>query len=184
MFPFTGPARRVNAAARKFAASLPGGFSLDGKQRVLVQDRQVAVLRNGQHTLNLDFALPDGFSQATGLVATVFVRDGDDFIRITTSVRKQDGQRAIGTPLDRSQPAYNDLLQGRAHLGYATIFGKQYLTRYEPVHDASGRVIGILFVGLDITASPGMGLSAAMAWRVSTVYAVVQAIFLGLGGHA
>ena len=183
MFPFTGPARRVNAAARKFAASLPGGFSLDGKQRVLVQDRQVAVLRNGQHTLNLDFALPDGFSQATGLVATVFVRDGDDFIRITTSVRKQDGQRAIGTPLDRSQPAYNDLLQGRAHLGYATIFGKQYLTRYEPVHDASGRVIGILFVGLDITASPGMGLSAAMAWRVSTVYAVVQAIFLGLGGQ-
>jgi methyl-accepting chemotaxis protein len=105
MFPFTGPARRVNAAARKFAAALPDTFSLDRGQRVTVQDRQVALLRNGQRTLNLDFALPDGFSQSTGLVATVFARDGDDFIRITTSVRKQDGQRAIGTPLDRSQPA-------------------------------------------------------------------------------
>jgi len=182
MFAFTGPARRVNAAARKFAAALPDTFSLDPGQRVTVQDRQVALLRNGPRTLNLDFALPDGFSQSTGLVATVFARDGDDFIRITTSVRKQDGQRAIGTPLDRSQPAYDDVLQGRAHLGYATIFGKQYLTHYEPVRDASGRVIGILFVGLDITASPGMGLSASMAWRVATVYALGQAALLTVSG--
>ncbi|MDR7308738.1 methyl-accepting chemotaxis protein [Rhodoferax saidenbachensis] len=183
MFPFTGPARRVKVAARKFAAVLPDAFSLDGRQRVTVQDRQVALLRNGQRPLNLDFALPDGFSQSTGLVATVFARDGDDFIRVTTSVRKQDGERAIGTPLDRSQPAYDDVLQGRAHLGYATIFGKQYLTHYEPVKDASGRIIGILFVGLDITDSPGMGLSAAMAWRISVVYGLVQTVLLGVTGQ-
>ncbi len=183
MFLFMGPTRRVNAAARTFAAALPDRFSLDSGQRVAVQDRQVAVLRNGQRTLNLDFALPDGFSQSTGMVATVFARDGDEFIRITTSVRKQDGQRAIGTPLDRSQPAYDDVLRGRTHLGYATIFGKQYLTHYEPVRDNSGQVIGILFVGLDITASPGMGLSAAMAWRVASVYALGQVAVLAVGGQ-
>jgi methyl-accepting chemotaxis protein len=180
---FVGPQRRVNAGARKFSSSFTGSFSLDARERVDVQGRQVAVLRNGQRALNLDFGLTDGFTGQTGMVATIFARDGDDFIRVTTSIRKQDGARAIGTPLDRSQPAFVDVSQGRSHIGFAIIFGKQYLTHYEPVKDSSGQVIGILFVGVDVTASPGMGLAAAMAWRVSSVYGIAQIIFLALSGR-
>lgn len=180
---FVGQQRRVDAGVRKFAAGLAGGYSLDTAQRMDVQGRQVAALRSGSRVLNLDFSLPDGFTRQTGMVATVFAREGDDFIRVTTSVRKLDGERAVGTPLDRSQPAYADALQGRAHLGYAIIFGKQYLTHYEPIRDRAGQVIGILFVGLDITATPGLSLSASMAWRVSMVYGCAQLVFLGLGGR-
>ena len=180
---FTGLQRRIDAGVRQLAAGLTGGFSLDTAHRVDVQGRQVATLRSGARVLNLDYDLPDGFTRQTGMVATVFVRDGDDFIRITTSVRKLDGERAVGTPLDRSQPAYTDVMQGRAHVGYAIIFGKQYITHYEPIRDNSGQVIGVLFVGLDITASPGMSLSAAMAWRISTVYGIAQLLFLGISGR-
>ena len=180
---FNGPQRRVNAAARKFAASLSGSFSLDPHARIDVQGRSTPALRNGARTLNMDFALADEFTRATGLVATVFARDGSDFFRVTTSIRKQDGERAIGTPLDRSQPAYTDVLQGRAHTGYAIVFGKQYLTRYEPIKDGQGQVIGVLFVGLDVTSSPGMGLAASMAWRVSAVYGVVELLYLAANGQ-
>nr|WP_315464381.1 methyl-accepting chemotaxis protein [uncultured Rhodoferax sp.] len=179
---FLGQQRRVDKGMRTFAAGLGAGFTLDAAHRVEVQGRQVATLRSGTRVLNLDFALPDGFTAQTGMVATVFARDGDDFIRVTTSVRKLDGERAVGTPLDRSQPAYTDALQGRAHVGYAIIFGKQYLTHYEPIRDNGGQVIGVLFVGLDITAAPGMSLSAAMAWRLSAVYGIAELIFLALSG--
>jgi methyl-accepting chemotaxis protein len=180
---FTGPQRRVDAGARQFAAGLGDRFSLDLAQRVDVQGRKVGTLRNGSRVVNLDFALPDSFTGKTGMVATVFARDGDDFIRVTTSIRKLDGERAIGTPLDRSQAAYNDALQGRAHIGYAIIFGKQYVIHYEPVKDSAGQVIGILFVGLDVTASPGMSLSASSAWRISLVYGFAQLVFLGFSGR-
>lgn len=76
---FNGPQRRVNAAARKFAASLSGSFSLDPHARIDVQGRSTPALRNGARTLNMDFALADEFTRETGLVATVFARDGSDF---------------------------------------------------------------------------------------------------------
>jgi methyl-accepting chemotaxis protein len=180
---FTSRQRRVNNGTSQFAAGLTGNFSLDTQQRVNIQGRQVATLRSGSRVLNLDFTLPDGFTSQTGMVATVFARDGDDFIRVTTSIRKLDGDRAVGTPLDRSQPAYTDVAQGKAHVGYASIFGKQYITRYEPVRDSGGQVVGVIFVGLDITSSPGLGLSALMAWRISMVYGAVQMAFLALSGR-
>jgi len=174
--------RRIDGGVRRFASSFQGGFSLDTQHRVDVQGRQVATLRSGSRALNLDFDLPDSFTSKTGMVATVFARDGDDFIRVTTSIRKLDGERAIGTPLDRSQPAYADVLKGQAHVGYAIIFGKQYITRYEAIKDSRGQVIGVLFVGLDVTDSLGMSLSATMAWRISAVYAVAELAFLALSG--
>lgn len=183
MLSITGFQRRVRHAAQKLAASLPDDFGLDPTERIDVQGRQVAALRNGQRVLNMDFALLDAFTNRTGLVATIFARDGEDFVRVTTSVRKQDGARAIGTPLDRSQPAYSDILQGRDHLGYAIIFAQQYLSHYAPIKDSRGQIIGILFVGINVTESPGMGLAATMAWRVCAIYGTIQFVFLALNNR-
>jgi hypothetical protein len=43
----------------------------------------------------------------TGGVATLFVRSGEDFVRISTSLTKQDGSRAIGTALTTSTRRIN-----------------------------------------------------------------------------
>ena len=170
----------IRSSARSFSAQMPGAFTLDLSRTTDIEGRHVGLLCNAEHVLNLDFSIPDEFTRNSGLVATVFVRDGEDFIRISTSVRKQDGERAVGTPLDRSQPAYGRALQGLSYVGYATIFGRQYLTRYDPVRNAGGQVIGILFVGLDVTARPGMGTASAMAWRVALTCSVAQCLaYLG-----
>ena len=58
----------------------------------------------------------------------MFARTGDDFVRVTTSLKKQDGARAIGTLLDRKSPAYAPMLGGQRFIGMATLFGKQYIT--------------------------------------------------------
>ncbi|MDI1471432.1 methyl-accepting chemotaxis protein [Thermodesulfovibrio sp. 1176] len=94
----------------------------------------------------------DRFTSMTGgSVATIFEKKGDDFLRIATSLKKEDGSRAVGTTLDRGHPAYPLLLKGETYIGKATLFGKDYMTKYVPVKDGSGNVIGVYFVGFDIT---------------------------------
>jgi methyl-accepting chemotaxis protein-2 (aspartate sensor receptor) len=99
--------------------------------------------------VNNEFGSVDKFSRDTGGVATVFAKKGDDFLRVTTSLKKQDGSRALGTLLDRTHPAYARMLAGEIYTGPAVLFGKPYMTHYEPIKDAAGKIIGIFFVGND-----------------------------------
>ncbi|GKS76378.1 methyl-accepting chemotaxis protein [Acidovorax sp. SUPP950] len=102
--------------------------------------------------VNDDYGTVDKFSQDTGGVATVFARKGEDFIRITTSVKNEKGERAQGTLLDRASPAYAPVLAGQPYTGRTMLFGKPYMAHYAPVKDAAGKVIAILFVGNDLSA--------------------------------
>jgi len=109
------------------------------------------VLKNGGKAINGQFAEVDKFTAASGAVATVFVRSGDDFYRISTSLKKEDGSRAVGTPLDRSHPGYARLLAGSGYVGKAVLFGRDSYTSYAPIKSADGQVIGATFIGLDFT---------------------------------
>ncbi len=139
---------------RVFFQYYPGTFSLDETTSKRIGDVQAPVLKLGGQPLGLDHRLVNQFSRDTGgSVATVFVRVGDDFLRITTSLTKEDGTPAIGTFLGKEHPGYARVLAGQSFLGQATLFGRQYMTEYIPLRDASQRVIGLLFVGMDLTDS-------------------------------
>ena len=135
--------RMVERASKAFGRYFDGAMSLDTSLGMLYLDG-IAI--------NDDFAVVDKFSEDTGGVATVFARKGDDFVRITTSLRDLKGERVMHTVLDRQHPAYQLMLQGKPYVGRADLFGKPYMTAYEPVRDASGQVAGILFVGTDLSA--------------------------------
>lgn len=134
-----------------FEKRFAGGLSIQADQQIAVAGaRTPALLLNGT-ALNNDFAEVDDFKKMTAGVATVFVRSGDDFVRISTSLSKQDGSRAIGTALDHKHPAYEKLLAGQEYVGRALLFDRLYMTQYTPVRDAGGKVIAVLFVGFDYT---------------------------------
>ncbi len=80
-------------------------------------------------------------------VATIFVKAGNEYKRVATTVKKEDGSSAAGTPLDPKSAAIARLNNGEAYYGDATVFGKSYDAGYEPIKDASGAVIGAYFVG-------------------------------------
>ena len=143
--------REVGGFARMLTASFEPEFTLDAGNSVDIGGKQVPVLKNGGKVVNLDFTNVDRFTSQTGGNATVFVTSGDDFVRISTSVKKENGERAIGTLLDRGHAAYPLLRAGKPYIGLATLFGKQYITEYDPIKDASGATIGILYVGVDIS---------------------------------
>ncbi|AQQ34990.1 Cache 3/Cache 2 fusion domain-containing protein [Burkholderia cenocepacia] len=142
----------ANRSMSLFASFLPADFSLDPARTVDIGGVAAPTLLAGGQPLDLDYSIPDQFLKKSGAIATIFARDGDDFVRITTSLKKQDGTRAVGTKLDRAGPAYAPLVAGRSYTGLAKLFGRSYITQYKPVTDATGRVIGALFVGLDIGA--------------------------------
>jgi methyl-accepting chemotaxis protein len=106
--------------------------------------------RDGDHlmidgqTLNGDFATVDHVKDLVGGVATVFMGD----TRVTTNVKKPDGERAVGTHLAKG-PVYNKVLgRGEPFRGETAILGQPYFAAYDPIKTASGEVVGILFVGV------------------------------------
>jgi methyl-accepting chemotaxis protein len=134
-----------------FEKRFGAGLSVRSDQPVPVAGVQTPSLFLGDVVLNNNFVEVDEFKQMSGGVATVFVRSGEDFIRISTSLTKEDGYRAIGTVLDHQHPAYQRLLAGQGYVGRAVLFDRSYMTQYTPVRDAGGKVIAVLFIGFDYT---------------------------------
>ncbi|AHZ70720.1 chemotaxis sensory transducer [Pseudomonas mandelii JR-1] len=134
-----------------FEKRFSAGLSVHPDEPVAVAGTQTPGLHLGSEVLNNNFKEVDEFKQMTAGVATVFVRSGEDFIRVSTSLTKQDGNRAIGTLLDHAHPAYARLMAGQSYVGRALLFDRSYMTQYTPVRDSSGKVIAVLFVGFDYT---------------------------------
>jgi methyl-accepting chemotaxis protein len=138
---------------RIFASGFEGDFTLDTDTLVTVGTRQVPTLASNGKALNLDYSIPDRFTRQTGGNATIFAASGDDFVRVSTSVKKENGERAVGTVLDRASPAYAALRAGKPYIGLTRLFGKQFMTDYEPIRDKAGKTVGILYIGLDVEAN-------------------------------
>ncbi len=144
----------TNAAdqlSSSLAAQFPNGFQLSDTETVQIGEVSTPVLTSGGQIVNMNFETVDHFTSMTGGIATVFARKGEDFIRVTTSLKKPDGSRAVGTTLDKTHPAYQPLSQGENYSGMAELFGQNYFTKYVPVKDPSGRVTAVLFVGHNAT---------------------------------
>jgi hypothetical protein len=79
--------------------------------------------------------------------ATLFVADGDRFVRVATNVKLPDGQRATGTVLNPRGLAMAALREGRSYFGAVYVLGNPYVAEYEPVLSSRGEILGALYVG-------------------------------------
>ncbi len=121
-----------------------GAPKVEGREAVGGTD--APALYFGSTKINNNFTLVDAVAKADGkgMTATLFVKSGDDFVRVATNVPKPDGSRAIGTKLDSK--ALDNIKKGEAFYGEVPLQGKQYITGYEPIK-VGGNVIGIYYVG-------------------------------------
>lgn len=108
------------------------------------------LLLGGQPQAN-DFTLVDRVKSLMGGTATLFVKRGNDFVRVSTNVIEKDGFRAVGTVLDPSGKAIDAIRAGKAFYGVVDILGKPYITGYEPMYDANRNIIGVWYVGYPIS---------------------------------
>jgi signal transduction histidine kinase len=75
--------------------------------------------------------------------ATIFLEK----LRIATTVRLENGKRALGTQVSQ-QVAEAVLQRGKNWLDRALVVNEWYLTAYEPIIDGKGQAIGALYVGM------------------------------------
>jgi signal transduction histidine kinase/DNA-binding response OmpR family regulator len=101
----------------------------------------------GDHPVGASFSLVDKVKRIMGGTATLFVRRGDHFIRVSTNVLRKNGERAVGTELDPKGKAIAKIHAGESFYGVVDILGSPYITGYEPIRDASGAIIGVYYVG-------------------------------------
>lgn len=114
---------------------------------VSVGSENVPDLLIGGRSQANSFEIVDQVKNLMGGTATLFVKKGSDFIRVSTNVISSAGQRAIGTKLDPKGKAMASITLGQPFYGAVYILGQPYLTGYEPMSNASGEVIGIWYVG-------------------------------------
>ncbi|HWQ65343.1 MAG TPA: Cache 3/Cache 2 fusion domain-containing protein [Methanospirillum sp.] len=121
----------------------------------IIDDKLILTSGSGRYTINDNNEVVDSVQDLLGGAATIFQKRGDQAIRISTNIIGADGKRVIGTPV--SQTVYDAVInRGETYYGTANVVGKQYITAYEPIKDKNGKVIGILFVGVDEAATVGI----------------------------
>ncbi|MBE8575041.1 methyl-accepting chemotaxis protein [Vibrio sp. OPT18] len=103
----------------------------------------------GESLIN-DTKLVDSFTRDTGAVATLFAPFGNDFIRVSTSLKKPSGERVVATTLGKSHPGYSKLKNGQPYYAQVQLFGQRYITYYAPLTNAQGKVNGVSFIGLPV----------------------------------
>jgi methyl-accepting chemotaxis protein len=86
----------------------------------------------------------DRVASSAGGVATIFAGE----TRVATTIRNNDGNRAVGTILAAGPARTTALDHGETYRGSATILGKDYATVYQPLKDAANTTVGLLFVGV------------------------------------
>jgi len=156
-----------------------------GTEFSIVDDKLMA----GDTALDGFFAPVDKVQELVGGTATVF--NGDT--RVATNVMKPDGSgRAVGTKLARNAAFAAVFDKGVPYRGEADILGTAFYTAYDPIKDASGKTIGVLYVGVkkaeffadvDRTVNTAILLAAALLVVMGVIsYIVLRRMFAPLDG--
>jgi methyl-accepting chemotaxis protein WspA len=130
----------------------------------------------------------DDVKRLVGGTCTIFQRmnDAGDMLRVATNVENLDKKRAIGTfiPAVNADGTANAVvaaaIKGQPYRGLAFVVNTWYLTAYEPLKDARGKIIGMLFVGEKLEAVDSLR-KAIMSIKVGKTGYV--AVIGGKGGE-
>ncbi|RXJ94367.1 chemotaxis protein [Malaciobacter molluscorum] len=127
-------------------------IEINENKTIKVNDIDTPIITNNGEILNNNFKIVDNYTKIKGSTATVFVKMEDKFVRVTTSLKRPDGTRTLGTFLGKNSPAYDVIMSGKKYFGTAHLFGNEYMAVYNPIIK-NNKVIGILYVGYNYTES-------------------------------
>jgi hypothetical protein len=121
-----------------------GAPKIDGTE--LVAGKTVPAIFFGERKINNNYDVVDAVRRTHNATATLFVKDGDEFVRVSTNVLTPEGKRGVGTQLARNA-AYAAVIAGKQYCGPIDVLGTAFDACYNPIKDAGGKIIGVSYVG-------------------------------------
>ena len=117
----------------------------------------------------------ENFSKEFRCSATIFIREGDDFRRVVTSLVDNNNKHLVGTMLGTTSAAYPSVIKGESFTGRALILGNQFLTCYDPMFapGSNTEVIGLFFTGIDTTEVHAIAKQKSNETIVKSIISVV-----------
>jgi methyl-accepting chemotaxis protein len=109
--------------------------------------KEIPHLQVGPSYINGYYDIVDNIETISGSSATIFQLVDDKLLRISTTVKKLDGERAVGTYIPSDSPVYKTIMQGEIFRGKAYVVNNWYLTAYAPLHDMDNQIVGAIYVG-------------------------------------
>jgi methyl-accepting chemotaxis protein len=148
--------------------------------KITLKDGVVSRVEIAQMPEFKDHAIVDRAVSYVGGNATLFVYDDatNQFVRRSTNVKKENGDRAVGTQLAADHPGQPLLRRGEAYKGPATLFGKSFMTAYFPVVGPAGKVIGVLYVGIPMAQFEAMLAHAIQTMAIAAALAALVVLAL------
>jgi len=99
------------------------------------------------HQVQYNYDIVDKIQSLTGQTATIFQRFPEGFLRISTNLKKKNGERAVGTYIPNQSPVIKTILKGQIYRGKAWVVNAWYNTAYMPIY-MGRKIVGILYVGI------------------------------------
>ena len=112
----------------------------------VVAGKTVPAIFFGERKINNNYDVVDAIRKAHQATATVFVKDGEEFVRVSTNVLTPEGKRGVGTQLARNA-AYAAVSKGQQYCGPIDVLGTAFDACYNPIKDKSGAIIGVSYIG-------------------------------------
>jgi len=112
----------------------------------VVAGKTVPAIFFGDRKINNNYDVVDSIRKDHKATATVFVKDGEEFVRVSTNVLTPEGKRGTGTILARNA-AYANLIAGKQYCGPIDVLGTAFDSCYNPIKDASGTIVGVSYIG-------------------------------------
>ena len=125
-------------------------------------------LYKGDVLINGKNDMIDRLSSQTHDAITIFQGD----TRVSTTVKKEDGSRAIGTKCS-AEVADRVLNKGETVNMVTQVVGKDYYVCYQPIKDSSDKIIGMLFVGVPATDLNAMANTFLVSMAIATVILIL-----------
>lgn len=123
------------------------------QQKMVNQVTKESVTQNipqlivGDTVLNGNAELVDTIEKITASSATIFQLVDDKMLRVATTVKNIEGNRATGTFIPANSPVYKTLMKGETFHGKAYVVNDWYLTAYKPLKNAENKTIGAIYAG-------------------------------------
>ncbi len=116
------------------------------REQVVVNDIRLPKWTINGKTIQNHFEIVDAIKDFGVETATIFQKFDKGYIRISTNVMDQSGERAVGTYIGWDSPVVKAIERGERFQGRAWVVNRWYVTDYQPII-INGEIKGILYVG-------------------------------------